>query len=174
MKRILSFLVLGELVLCLVVLTIWIWEAYHVNGEISLGLLAYLLGLFVIPAVIIGAFVIYASSLRTKKVRHISPTPHISPEVLDALIKALQRDDNSFVRSKVAVGLSELDLEESAHYYDHNKLDKALIAALNDPDPLVRSKAAEGLTEVELELFTRHKHDQPENARLEDMARTFK
>ncbi len=163
MKRILGVLVLGEFVFFLVLLTIWLWQAYHANGEISLALLAYLLGMLAIPAVFIGLFVQRALRLRTKKA---SP---VSPKVLAALSSTLRRDRDPRVRSKAAVGLAELGLKEVSHHHKHNELDNALISALKDPDPLVRSKAAVGLAELEFEEASYgHEHSKLQETLFEE------
>ncbi len=151
MKRTSGFLlVLGALFFVLVAFTsIMLWQAYCASREqsLGLGLSAYVLWI-IATGVLIVWFVLLALRL------HGSP---ISPKVLAALIKALNRDKDPGVRSKAAAGLSELDMEESSHSYEHNQLDNILISALNrDEDPGVRSKVVEGLTEVELEPFTHH------------------
>lgn len=155
MKRTLRFLVLGVSFLVLLAITVMLWQR-------SLKPLAYLLWMLA-TAFIIVLFVQLAS--------HIRPNP-ISPKVLAALITALKDDDPS-VRSKAVVGLTELDLEESAHSYKHDDLDNALITALEDSSSIVRSKAVEGLTELEVDQFTHHQHNQLEGALLKDMAQTF-
>jgi len=186
MKRLSGFLVLGAfLFFVLVAFTSrLLWQAYSASGEQSLGLSAYVLWI-IATGVLIVWFALLALRLHRSS---------ISPKVLAALSHAL-KDDDYRVRSKAAVGLSELDMEESSHYYEHNQLDDILISALKDDDYRVRSKVVEGLTEVELEQFTHHKHNQLEaeglteeeleqlthhkhnqleNALLEDMARAFK
>ncbi len=186
MKRISVFLVLGAFLLAFTSIMLWRasgvqpllkgaiqhqstldWQAYYASGEYSLELSAFVLAIIATGVLIVG-FVLLASHL------HIS---HISPKVLAALRDALNQDKerDPRVRYKVAVGLSELDMEESSHHYKHDKLDDILIHTLQqDPDYRVRSKAAEGLTEVELEPLTHHKHNQLEDALLEDMAQAFK
>lgn len=187
MRRISSFLVLGVIFFVLVASTsivLWRarggqplltraiqdptvhnWQAYYASGEYPLELSAFVL-VIIATGVLIVLFVLLALRLNM----HKSP---VSPKVLAAL-RLLLKDDDYRVRYKVAVGLSELDMEESAHHYDHNQLDDILISALKDNDPRVRAKVAEGLTEVELEPFTHYKHNQLEDALLEDMAQAYK
>ncbi len=153
---IINSLLLGEFFLFLVLLTIWLWQQ-------SLVLPAYLLGMLAIPAVFIGLLVLRALRLRTKKA---SPA---SPKVLAALISTLQGDRDPHVRSKTAMGLAELDLEEASHHHKHIELDNALISALKDPDPHVRSKAAVGLAELEFEEASyRHEHSKLEEVLFEE------
>jgi len=139
------------------------WQVYYASGEFYRELSAYALGLIAILVFLVW-IVVLASRL------HKNP---ISPQVLAALRKAL-KDDDYRVRSKAAVGLSELSKEESSHHLDHNQLDDILISVLKDDDYRVRSKVVEGLTEVELEPFTHHKPDQIEDALLKDMAQAYK
>jgi non-SMC mitotic condensation complex subunit 1 len=145
-----SFLVLGAL-------TIMLWQAHLATGEQSLGLLAFLIGMLA-TAVLICLFVLLA--LRC----HASPK---STKVLAALVYTLQEDPDPRVRSKAAVGLTQLDLERSFGHHEHNKLDDYLIHALQDPDPRVRSKAAVGLAELELEQEKPSYHR--EHNKLDDM-----
>lgn len=166
MKRI---VVLGIISLVLGILTIMLWWAHHATGEQSLGLFAYLSGMLAT-----GVFLVWIALLSLRL--HKSP---ISPKVLAALRDALNPviEPEPGVRYKVAVGLSELDMEQSSHHYKHDQLDNILISALNpkiERDRRVRSKVAEGLTEVELEPFTHHEHNQLEDALLDDMAQAFK
>ncbi len=147
----LSLLVLG-------VLTIWLYQLYIATGGSSLGLLACLSGMLA-SVVLIGLFALLALRL------HTSP---ISPKVLKALISTLQHDSDPGVRSKAAVGLTQLDLEESFDLYEHDKLDDVLISTLqHDPDPGVRSKAAVGLAELELEQEQPSYHQ--DHNKLDDM-----
>jgi hypothetical protein len=167
MKRIAGFLVLGASFLILVLYTIMFWLAYRANGWQILGLLAYLSGMLA-TAAFLGLFVQLALRLRTKKASPSSMKAlpsSISPKVLVALISALQGDPNARVRSKVAMGLAELDLEESSQHHEHNELDNILISALKDRDPLVRSKAAVGLAELEFEESSQHH----EHSKLEEV-----
>jgi hypothetical protein len=169
MKRTLIFLVLGLVFLVpLTIITIILGLEYYASKELILGvlfLLSWVSTMVLATALSTVLFVLLALRL------HINPT---SPKVLAALKTALLRDTNAGVRSKAAAGLADLDMEESSHYYEHKDIDNALISALKDEDPLVRSEVAEGLTELELEPFTHLKHNQLEDALLEDMARTFK
>ena len=138
------FLLLG-------VITIMLWH-------LSLELLAYLSG-----ALATAAF-IWLSTLLASPFQ----VSHISLTVLKALTYTLQHDPDPGVRSKAAVGLAELDLEESFDQHAHKELDEILIYTLqHDPDPGVRSKAAVGLAELELEQEQpsyHHDHD-----KLDDM-----
>jgi hypothetical protein len=108
---IIGFLVLG-------VLTIVLWQAHLVTGWQFLGLIAYLSGMLD-TALLIWLLVLI--TLRS----HASAT---SQKVLKALIYTLERDPDPGVRSKAAVGLAELELEQEKRTYHqvHNKLDNML------------------------------------------------
>jgi hypothetical protein len=146
----LSFLVLGTL-------TIILWKAHLATGDQSLGLLAFLSGMLA-TAVLIWLFVLLAFRFRA------SPK---SLKVLAALTFTLKNDPDPRVRSKAAVGLTQLNLERSFGHHEHNMLDDILINALQDPDPRVRSKVAVGLSELELEQEKPSYHH--EHNKLDDM-----
>ena len=137
-RRSVSLLAFGALIVLLCPLSV----ALRMGDP---GLPTYFVGMFA-TAVFIGMSVVFTSSLRTRGV---------SPNVLDALLFALQRDPDPRVRAKAAKGLAELDVEQSSHHYEHNELDTILASTLRqDPDPRVRAEVAKGLADLELEQFS--------------------
>ncbi len=67
-------------------------------------------------------------------------------------MSTLEKDDDPSVRSKLALGLVQLDKELSFSHHEHQKLDERLINVLQkDDDPCVRSKLAVGLAELTVE-----------------------
>ena len=132
----------GFLVLILGVLTFLLWQAHLVTGWQFPGLIAYLSGMLD-TALFIWLLVLLALLYQTSAT---------SKKVVKALMYRLEKDPDPGVRSKVAVGLVQLDKELSFDHHEHQVLDDSLIRAMEkDPDPGVRSKVAVGLAELELE-----------------------
>ncbi len=132
----------GFQVLILVVLTFVLWQAHLVTGWQFPGLIAYLSCMLAIALFIWWLVLITSRS-------HASAKSH---KVREALMSTLEKDDDPSVRSKLALGLVQLDKELSFSHHEHQKLDERLINVLQkDDDPCVRSKLAVGLAELTVE-----------------------